>query len=351
LGTRVRDCDCALKVFRKEALADLLPQTAGFFVNTEMLARARQLDYEVAQVGVRHRPRLRGHSKVSIGDIPRTLRTLVPFWWSQVLFPNGANDLTSPQESSVRSAHPATTPGMPNWWSSNLQFPLLLVMAALLFFSHLGCPLQEPEESRYAEIPRQMLEAGNWAVPLLDGNPYYDKPPLLYWLVMGSYRVFGVHDWSARLVSSAAAFLTILLTYFWGLRVVGPRAGFTGAVILCLSGRFIFLGRLLTMNSLLCLCVVAGLAAAHLAVSGPRLRWRWWILSAAACGLGLLTKGPVAIVLIAVPVAAFLAVDPRAVRIGLRPWLVYLMTMAAVACPWYASAAANDPESLGLYFA
>src|SRR5207253_5636688 len=87
LGTQVRDCDCALKVFRREALANLMPETRGFFVNTEILARARQLGYRVAETGVRHRPRLHGSSKVSLWDIPRTLRALLPFWWSRVLFP------------------------------------------------------------------------------------------------------------------------------------------------------------------------------------------------------------------------------------------------------------------------
>jgi dolichol-phosphate mannosyltransferase len=86
LGTRVRDCDCALKVFHQGALAQLLPETSGFFVNTEMMTRARQLGYEVAEVGVRHRARLRGQSTVRLSDIPRTLKELVPFWWSEVLF-------------------------------------------------------------------------------------------------------------------------------------------------------------------------------------------------------------------------------------------------------------------------
>jgi dolichol-phosphate mannosyltransferase len=84
LGTRVRDCDCALKVFRREELMELLPETTGFFVNSEMLTRARLLGYDVAEVPVRHRPRLRGSSKVSVADIPRVLRVLVPFWWSLV---------------------------------------------------------------------------------------------------------------------------------------------------------------------------------------------------------------------------------------------------------------------------
>src|SRR5215207_7530197 len=63
LDTGVRDCDCALKVFRRDALQYLLPEAAGFFVNSEMLCRARQLGFTVAEVGVRHRPRRKGASK------------------------------------------------------------------------------------------------------------------------------------------------------------------------------------------------------------------------------------------------------------------------------------------------
>lgn len=86
LGTRVRDCDCALKVFRRGALARLLPESRGFFVNTEMLTRARQLGLAVTERPVTHRPRLGGVSKVSLGEIPKTARTLLAFWWSNVVF-------------------------------------------------------------------------------------------------------------------------------------------------------------------------------------------------------------------------------------------------------------------------
>jgi len=83
LGTGVRDVDCALKVFRREVLADLLPESRGYFVNTEMLSKARRRGYAVAEAGVRHRPRAGGESKVSLGDIPRVLSVLVPYWWAQ----------------------------------------------------------------------------------------------------------------------------------------------------------------------------------------------------------------------------------------------------------------------------
>lgn len=86
LGTRVRDVDCALKVFRREVLADLLPTARGFFVNSEMLTRARQKGLPVAELPVTHRPRLGGASKVSLREVPRTFRTLVGFWWREVAF-------------------------------------------------------------------------------------------------------------------------------------------------------------------------------------------------------------------------------------------------------------------------
>ncbi|HJZ56000.1 MAG TPA: glycosyltransferase family 2 protein [Gemmataceae bacterium] len=106
LGTRLRDVDCALKVFRREALAHLLPESRGFFVNTEMLTRARQLGYEVAEVPVTHRPRLGGMSKVSLWEVPRTLRVLLGFWWKEVL--TGPRHRPDPVKVlQVRLAEPA----------------------------------------------------------------------------------------------------------------------------------------------------------------------------------------------------------------------------------------------------
>ena len=84
LGTGVRDCDCALKVFRKEAVPALLPETRGFFVNAEMLARAAKRKVPIAEIGVHHRPRRGGVSKVSLWDVPKVLRALIPFWWRMV---------------------------------------------------------------------------------------------------------------------------------------------------------------------------------------------------------------------------------------------------------------------------
>ena len=103
LGTGLRDIDCALKVFRRNALARLLPESRGFFVNTELMTRARQLGLPIAEVAVTHRPRASGESKVSLREIPRTAATLMRFWWRQVV--RGPKPfLVSPQVFHTRAA-------------------------------------------------------------------------------------------------------------------------------------------------------------------------------------------------------------------------------------------------------
>jgi dolichol-phosphate mannosyltransferase len=280
---------------------------------------------------------------------------------------------------------------------------LLVLAAGVLSFSQLDCSLQEPEETLYAEIPRQMLAQGQLLVPMRHGQAFYDKPPLFYWLVMGMYRLCGVHDWAARFVSSSAAFFCVLVTYAWGKRTVGPWAAFAGALMLCLSPRWAQLARMVSVNSLLTLWVIAALAAAHLAlrrndksdslrrssrsdfafsaflhalcgfllnlnrrgrggtqtrlrisnfgfISGfgfrdSNFRW-WWLLSALFCGLGILTKGPVALVLVAVPTLLYQWLNRRSARLGWRPWAIYLAVVALIALPWFVILAIRDPSFL-----
>src|SRR5262249_25505192 len=76
MGSPVRDLDCALKVFRRDKLQAILPESKNFLVNTEMMTRARQQGMSIVEVGVHHRPRAAGESKVSLRDIPKTLASL-----------------------------------------------------------------------------------------------------------------------------------------------------------------------------------------------------------------------------------------------------------------------------------
>ena len=167
----------------------------------------------------------------------------------------------APRVLDARSA--AMVAEQPDILPTRWHWPILLSVALLLFGTRLSCPLLEPEETRYAEIPRQMLAQGRFVEPVWHGEPYYHKPPLLYWLVMVSYRLFGVADATARLVPALAAVLLVLLTYAWARSVTDAWTALLAALVLCLSARFVYLGRMSVIDGVLAVWVVAALAASR----------------------------------------------------------------------------------------
>ena len=228
-----------------------------------------------------------------------------------------------------------------------VRFLVVLTLASLVFLTRLDAPLLEPQEPRYAEIARQMLVTDSWIVPVLHDQPYLDKPPLFYWAIMASYRLFGVHDWAARLVPGLAGVLTVLTLWFWGGSMLGPASGFWGAVVLCLSARFVYLERILTFDGLLCLWVTLALAAGERALRcfpGPESKpaLGWWLLSASLCSLGILTKGPVALALVVPPL--FL------LRRSVLPFLLYGLVACFLAAPWFVAVLLDHPEFAGSFF-
>jgi dolichol-phosphate mannosyltransferase len=332
LGSAVHDVDCALKIFRREAVQQILPDCNNFFANTEMLTRAAQQDLSVVEVGVHHRSRSAGESKVSLRDIPRTLATLLPFWWSRVLFP-------------ARPANPARL-GATFW----LCLLALAALAGTVLFTHLSYPLVEPDEARYADIGREMLRDGDWLLPHLNYVPHCDKPPLLHWLTASSLGLFGVHPWAARLVPALSAFLTILATFVFAARAVGLRAGFLAGLALALMAGFVQAGRFVLTDGVLLGWEALALFTAYEAVRGRRLRTGWWMASAVCGALAVLAKGPIALVLVAVPVVACTWLDRDRPRLRLRHWLAYGGLVLCLAAPWFVAVSVRHPEFAREFF-
>src|SRR5437763_17187288 len=116
-------------------------------------------------------------------DRPNRFLDWLPYLWGRVLFPAPQNVPTAVRLPSLL---------------------LLIVLPAVLLYPTLSFRLLEPDEGRYAEIPKEMLDRGDWGVPHLQGEPYLDKPPMLYWLIALSYKAFGISEASARLVPALA---------------------------------------------------------------------------------------------------------------------------------------------------
>ena len=332
LGNPVHDVDCALKVFHRDQIQTILPECDNFFVNTEMLTKARMQGMSIVEVGVKHRPRAAGESKVALTDIPKTLSTLLPFWWTKMLFP--ARD-------------PAPSTGTGRFW---LCLAFLALLAGLLLFPNLSYPLIKPDEWRYAEIGRTMVASGDWLVPRLGGEPYYDKPPLYYWLTATSLAWFGSQEWAARLVPALAAFLTVLLTYVIGRRSVGDQAAFLGALALTLTTAFVQCGRFIVLDSLFGLFVSMALLTAHEAIRGQRLRWPWWLGSAILAALAVLTKGPAGFFLVVPPVVAYCWLSKTSGGPNWRQWCLYLGLATLIAAPWFIAMTLHDPRFARHFF-
>src|SRR5207247_5741351 len=277
----------------------------NFFVNTEMLTKARMQGLSVVEVGAHHRPRAGGQSKVRMSDIPKTLASLVPFWWTRLLCP-GADHVGR---------------GTPRGSCAGLM--LVLLFAGAILFPNRSYPLIKPDEARYAEISRTMLVDGDWIVPRLDGEPYFDKPPVYYWLTALSYRLFGINERAARLVPATAAFLTILLTFVFAHRAFGVRAAFLAGLVLALTTGFVQCGRFIVLDSVFTLFVAAAFFLAHEAVRGTALHRGWWSAWAVACALAILSKGPTALALLVPAVVAFCWLHRSPARPTFRHWLTY----------------------------
>ena len=233
---------------------------------------------------------------------------------------------------------------------SGIRIDCLIFILALLACARFAFPLLEPEESRYAELPRQMLETGSWIVPTLDGQPYLDKPPLLYWLIASSYQLFGVSVPVARIVPSLVAALTIWVIYRWGQAVAGIGVGIVSAAILITMPDFLYRAPMLTMNGLLAALTTAALATGFLAISPERFRWRWWFISAICCGIGVLTKGPIAVALVIGPLVVCPWLDRRLRKPSVLAFAAYGGIVVAVAGPWFAAVAVRESGFLEYFF-
>jgi len=332
LGTQVRDCDCALKVFRRDWVNSAGLHCQGFFFNAELLCRARQAGLTIGEVGVTHRPRPGGESKVSIWHIPPVLQTLVRFWWSEALFAPPAAATESDKNNRL---------GLPEF-----GFCLLLLMLAGLMWARLRFPLMDPDESRYAQIAHEMVVTGNWLVPKRLGQPYLDKPPLLYWSTALAFRTLGISEATVHLVPALASLITVFSTFLLGRRLVGSAAAAVGSLLLLCSAGFLLSGRFLFMDSLLTSWTTLGFLAALVAVRTARVSWGLWLLSAVACGLGFLTKGPISPVLIATPVAGSLWLTGQISRLTWKMLGAYAATVMAIALPWFVALAVAEPGAL-----
>ncbi len=213
----------------------------------------------------------------------------------------------------------------------------LLGLGYLLFFHNLSVRyLWNPCEDEYMLVNREMVDDGHWFYPTANGQPYCIKPPLFNWIGSLISVFYGeVNEFTSRLPSPLAALIGILLIYYFGKYLYGPRAGLISAMVLATSPLYIKFARWIQINMISTLLLAVTLVLFYIGYNEPRRR-RWaYLLMYVAMGLGTLNMGPVNLVMPMIVIGIYLVLikDIKHIlklRIG---WgmLIYVLIVA----PWY----------------
>jgi 4-amino-4-deoxy-L-arabinose transferase-like glycosyltransferase len=231
--------------------------------------------------------------------------------------------------------------------------PLLCVFALailLAYFCTLGAfALAEPDEPRYAEIPREMIESGDWVTPRLNYVKYFEKPPLIYWLTAIDFELFGMSEFVARLTPAVFALIGIGMAGALGRSMFGPWTGYAAAALLAATPLYFGLSQILILDMPLSGLMTVALGAFWLAYTRPRWRAAFVWLLYAATALAVLTKGPVAPLLIGAIIVVFLVLELnlRALRWLLNP--VGILIFFLIAAPWFVLISHRNPEFVDFF--
>jgi 4-amino-4-deoxy-L-arabinose transferase-like glycosyltransferase len=228
-------------------------------------------------------------------------------------------------------------------------FVVLIALAALLHVATIGSgDLYSQTEGQYASAAKEMLETQNWLLPTNDGIPRLQKPPLLYWLIIGSFKIFGVKAAAARLPVALASVVLVALIFLMGEKLADYWRGFlAGLIYLSFCGVFL-LARIVMPEPLFSALIAGAIYCGLCGYQHRRHRSAWfagfWICSALAC----LTKGFLGIIY---PAAIFLllSIFYREARVRFRALLRwdYLLIFCLIVAPWHIWAQYHFPGYFG----
>jgi len=241
--------------------------------------------------------------------------------------------------------------GAPGWPVERWAPVLLVVGTGALYLARLGLAgLYDPNEGMYAEIPREMLLLGDWLTPRFNFIRYFEKPPLLYWLTVLAYQLFGITEFSARLTTALAATLGVGIVYGIGRDLWGRRAGLVSGLILATSFGYFIFSRIILTDMLFTTLLAATFWGILRGSLGETPRRVPMLLAYAAMGLAILTKGLIGLVFPVLTLGGFLLLT-RDWRI-VRHWELWRggAVFLAVTAPWHILVGLENPGFFWFYF-
>ncbi len=230
---------------------------------------------------------------------------------------------------------------------------ILLAFYVLLYLIPLNLrPLWIPDETRYAEIPREMLASGNWVVPHFLGLRYFEKPIAGYWVNAISQWLLGDSNFAVRFGQAAATGLSALLIYWFGMRLWDNRRKAGAAVLIYLSSLLVYgVGTDAVLDSIFTFWMNAAMVTFYLTVQAETTRQRLWgyVLLGVSCGMGFLTKGFIALAVPVVAALPFMIQQKRFLEL-VRYGLVAVVVATLVSLPWSLMINHRDPDFWRYFF-
>ena len=234
---------------------------------------------------------------------------------------------------------------------SNKKFLLIAVIAAVLaiYFIPLGShALLEPDEGRYSEIPREMIETGNFITPMLNYVKYFEKPVLLYWMNAASFMAFGQNEFAARFATALCAVAGAFATGMFGAWLFGGTAGLLSGVVTALSLLYFAIGTINITDMPLGFFLTIALASFYVGhISRDK---RWYLLFYAAMALGLLTKGLVAIVLPGGVIFWYIILTRKWKLILEALYIPGIILFFALSVPWFYLVCRDNADFFHFFF-
>lgn len=226
----------------------------------------------------------------------------------------------------------------------------LAVILLIRFFSLALYPLMDTTEARYGEMARIMLETHNWVTPMFDyGVPFWGKPPMFTWLSAIGFQLFGVNEFGARAPHVMVGIGILFLVYrFAVFTFKSIRVGIFASTVLVSTASFlIFSGSVMTDTAL---TFSIGLAMAGFWFAWIKQDHRYGYLFFIGLALGLLSKGPLALVLVGISLFLWLSFTRQWHLLWRRlPWISGTALMLAIATPWYIIAELRTPGFLDYF--
>ncbi len=210
---------------------------------------------------------------------------------------------------------------------------LLVISLVLFFFGSWLLPITDPTESVYALTAKEMLEADDWLSPRIYGNFWYDKPIMFYSELLTAYKLFGVNEFAARFFPAVFATIGLFITYFFGAKLYTERVGLAAAVMLATTLEYWYLAHAVITDMTLLVMFSVTLMSFYLGYRAGRPQW--YLISFAASGVAVLTKGPIGFFLPGLIILIFLAwqSDLQHLKKLFRP--INLLVFAAIVALWY----------------